>query len=197
LRRQKHSKRHDGNATGTRETEVAEESTQLFLLKIPRIPIPLPLQSLLLAVVVAVFAAPSAAHAQVAPTELPKQLAGCWLTTRALQTSNVQPMSAADAKSFIGRKLTFSPSVARSGDTVLRSPEYYVRQVKDADFADAFRIRLKDIGIHTDRTTEVDIYRPKNQLTEFPGNLLLLKDKHSLLWNWRGTFFEARRCTSK
>jgi hypothetical protein len=137
----------------------------------------------------AVFTGPSAARAQ-----MPKQLAGCWLTTRALRTSNVQSLSPAETQSFIGRKLRFSPSLARSGDTVLHAPEYYVRQVKDSDFADAFRIRLKDLGIRSGSTTEVDIYRPKNQLTEFPGNLLLLKDKHSLLWNWRGTFFEARRC---
>jgi hypothetical protein len=140
----------------------------------------------------AVFAGPSAARAQ-----MPKQLAGCWLTTRALHTSNVQSLSPAEAQSFVGRKLRFSAATARSGDTVLHAPEYYVRQVKDSDFADAFRIRLRDIGIPADSTTEVDIYRQKNQLTEFPGNLLLLRDKHSLLWNWRGTFFEAKRCSRK
>ncbi len=146
----------------------------------------------LFAAVLALFASPTTAHAQ-----MPKELAGCWLTTRVLHTSNVQSLGTAEAQSFIGRKLRFSASTARSGDTVLRSPEYYVRQVKDSDFADAFHIRLKDIGIAGDSAVEVDIYRQKNQLTEFPGNLLLLKDKHSLLWNWRGVFFEAKRCTSK
>jgi hypothetical protein len=145
----------------------------------------------------AAFLACSLAMAGKAQAQLPKQLAGCWLTTRALHTSNVQSLSPSETQSFIGRKLRFSRSLARSGDAVLHAPEYYVRQVKDSDFADAFQIRLKDIGIAADSAVEVDIYREKNQLTEFPGNLLLLKNKHSLLWNWRGTVFEARRCSSK
>jgi hypothetical protein len=144
-----------------------------------------------LAALLAVFAT------GVANAQMPKELAGCWLTTRALHTSNVQTLTPAEVQSFVGRKLRFSASLARSGDTELHAPEYSVRQVKDSDFADAFTIRLKDIGIPRDSAVEVDIYREKNQLTEFPGNLLLLKDRHSLLWNWRGTFFEARRCSSK
>jgi len=145
----------------------------------------------LLVAVLALFAIP------IAQAQLPKDLAGCWLTTQILRTANVQTMGPAEAHSFIGRKLIFSASTARSGSTVLRSPEYYVRQVKGSDFADAFQIRLEDIGIPTDSATEVDIYREKSQLTEFPGNLLLLKDKETLVWNWRGTFFEAKRCSNK
>jgi hypothetical protein len=137
------------------------------------------------------------AACNTASAQMPKELGGCWLTTRALETSNVQSLSAAEAHTFVGRKLRFSPSVARSGDAVLQSPQYYVRQVKAADFADAFAISLKDIGISENSAVEVDIYRGKNQLTEFPGNLVLLKDKKSILWNWRGVFFEAKRCTAR
>ena len=129
--------------------------------------------------------------------QMPKELAGCWQTTRALQTSNPQSLSPAEARAFLGRKLRFTPSLARSGDAVLKAPQYYVRQVKASDFADAFTITLKDIGISGDSAVEVDIYREKNQLTEFPGNLVLLKNKQSILWNWRGVFFEAKRCTAK
>jgi hypothetical protein len=129
--------------------------------------------------------------------QMPKELAGCWLTTRALKTTNVQSLSPAEAHTFLGRKLKFSPSLARSGAAVLQSPQYYVRQVKDEDFTDAFAISLKDIGITGNSAVEIDIYRGKNQLTEFPGNLVLLKDKKSILWNWRGVFFEAKRCAAK
>ena len=72
--------------------------------------------------------------------QMPKELAGCWLTTRALKTTNVQSLSPAEAHTFLGRKLKFSPSLARSGAAVLQSPQYYVRQVKDEDFTDAFAI---------------------------------------------------------
>ena len=128
--------------------------------------------------------------------QMPKQLVGCWQTTRTLHTSNLQSLSPAEARTFLGRKLRFSESLARSGDTVLQSPQYYVRRVSASDFADAFTITLKDIGITENSAVEVDIYRGKNQLTEFPGNLVLLKDKRTILWNWRGIFFEARRCTA-
>jgi hypothetical protein len=126
--------------------------------------------------------------------QMPKELGGCWQTTKALQTSNVQSLSQAEARAFLGRKLIFSPTLARSGDTALQSPQYYVRQVADAEFADAFRITLRDIGITGKSAVEIDIYREKNQLSEFPGNLVLLKDKQSIIWNWRGVFFEASHC---
>ncbi len=147
------------------------------------------LSAAVLASALAVLAGPNMAWAQ-----MPKELGGCWQTTRVLQTSNVQSLTPAAARAFLGRKLKFSPSLARSGDAVLQLPQYYVRQVKAADFADAFAIPLKDIGITENSALEVDIYREKNQLTEFPGNLVLLKNKQSILWNWRGVFFEAKRC---
>jgi|SRR5581483_197381 len=139
-----------------------------------------------------VLATRNTAHAQ-----MPKELGGCWLTTRALKTSNVQSLAPAEAHTFLGRKLKFSPTLARSGDAVLQSPQYYVRQVRDEDFTDAFSIPLKDIGITGNSAVEIDIYRDKNQLTEFPGNLVLLKDKRNIVWNWRGVFFEAKRCAAK
>ena len=127
--------------------------------------------------------------------QMPKELGGCWQTTKALETSNLRSLSPAEARAFLGRKLTFSPSLAQSGDTIFRSPQYYVRHVADADFADAFMIHLKDLGISGQSAVEIDIYRQKNQLSEFPGNLVLLKNNRTIIWNWRGVFFEASRCS--
>ncbi len=143
----------------------------------------------ILAAVLAVLAIAPAALAQ-----MPKELGGCWQTTKALQTSNVRSLTPVEANTFLGRKLLFSPALARSGGTSLQSPQYYVRKVAAADFADAFGIAFRDIGILEKSAVEIDIYREKNQLTEFPGNLVLIKNSQSILWNWRGVFFEASRC---
>ena len=50
----------------------------------------------------ALFALPGAAYAQGCRISLPKDLAGCWLTTQVLGTSNARPMGPAQARGFVG-----------------------------------------------------------------------------------------------
>src|SRR5260370_23276223 len=56
--------------------------------------------------------------------QMPKELAGCWQTTRALQTSNPQSLSPAEAHAFLARTLRFTPSLAPSGDASSKTPTY-------------------------------------------------------------------------
>src|SRR5260370_18403457 len=58
--------------------------------------------------------------------QMPKELGGCWQTTRALQTSNPQSLRPAEARAFLGTKLRFTPSLAPSAHALLNPPHSYV-----------------------------------------------------------------------
>jgi hypothetical protein len=109
----------------------------------------------------------------------PRWFWGCWVVTKELPVSESFGISPEQEKAIVGTRLIFTPTWARSGRTVVKSPKFSARVVSARDF---FRlgnyVKLSQIGVKAKQVTEVYLDLP-DDLSDlnFPGNYSYLREK--------------------
>jgi hypothetical protein len=103
---------------------------------------------------------------------------GCWVVTKSLPTAGISGISEKQADGIIGTRITFTPTCARSGRSVVHSPKYSVRVLSARDFFKRGYFPLSQIGMHKQQVTEVQLTLPDNLSDlDFPGSQVYLRTK--------------------
>jgi hypothetical protein len=119
---------------------------------------------------------------------------GHWKITRLIPTTNVQT-GADNLKPWIGKKISYSDSVATFGDVVVKSPKYKVRRLSEDSFYSDNRISPREIGIRSESVTEIDLTDESGMtiLSPGPGTTVFARSKDKLVTMWDGGYFEMER----
>lgn len=130
----------------------------------------------------------------VPPKSPPGWFWGCWTVTKLLPVTDASGLSAKQEDAIIGKQLVFTPTCARSGRTVVKSPAYSTKIVSDRDFFRlGYYVELSQIGVHAKQVTEVDVALPSNLSDlDFPGNNVYLREKDIVI-EVEGDYFVAER----
>jgi len=118
---------------------------------------------------------------------------GCWTVVKVIPTSGIFGISEKQEKSIIGTHLVFSPTCARSGQTVIDSATYKVKVLSAEEFFRLGHFALSQIGVQKSSVTEVELILPdKMSDLNFPGNQAFLRD-NDLVINVENVSFLAQR----
>lgn len=130
----------------------------------------------------------------VPPNSPPSWFWGCWTVTKLLPVTDASGLSPKQEKAIIGKRIVFSPTCARSGRTVVKSPAYSVKVVSDRDFFRlGYYVELSQIGVRARQVTEIQVTLPDNLSDlDFPGNYVYLREKDIVI-AVEGDYFLAER----
>lgn len=127
------------------------------------------------------------------PTAPPSNFWGCWVVRKALPTAGISGLSPAQEKAMIGRRIVFTPTCARSGGTVIKSPKYSATVLSERDFFQLGYVRLGEIGIKEDKVTVVTLDLPGHlSAADFPGVHAYLR-KTDIVFDVENDYFVAKR----
>jgi hypothetical protein len=122
----------------------------------------------------------------------PRSFWGCWVVTKMLPTPGLSGLSQKQVNGILGTRLVFTPSCARSGRTVARSPEYSTTVLSDRDFFKLGNVSLRQIGVATQQVTRVGLVKPELSDLVFLGDYVFLRSEDIVL-EVEGDFFVAER----
>jgi len=118
--------------------------------------------------------------AQRAPQKSPPSwFWGCWVVKRNLAVRDISGLSQKQVDAIIGTRIFFSPSCARSGGTVIKSPTYSLSVLSNAEFfTRRSYVDLSEIGVRGQQVTEVAV---RGEFAagdvEFPGADVYLRER--------------------
>ncbi|MFL0245691.1 M56 family metallopeptidase [Candidatus Clostridium stratigraminis] len=122
---------------------------------------------------------------------------GEWVINQVLAFGPVGAYSSENAKSLIGKTLSFSQDKASFfGDQpsditkLAANPVYKKSVISNADFITNYRIPLDKLGLKTDSIAEVSVSDPNGYVSTF-----FIKDNNTLIIYGGGTYFELIRKT--
>lgn len=133
-----------------------------------------------------------ALFATAKPADPPSAFWGCWIVTKMLPTPGTSGLSQKQVNAIIGTRLVFTPTCARSGHTVARSPEYSTTVLSAQDFFKLSYVSLRQIGITEDQVTQVSLVKPELSDLDFVGDYVFLRRKDIVI-EVEGDFFVAER----
>ncbi len=130
----------------------------------------------------------------IPPKSPPSWFWGCWTVTKLLPVTNASGLSPKQEEAIIGKRIVFTPTCARSGRTVVKSPAYSVKVVSDRDFFRlGYYVELSQIGVHAKQVTEVQMALPGNLSDlDFPGNYAYLRARDIVI-AVEGDYFVAEK----
>jgi len=122
----------------------------------------------------------------------PRSFWGCWVVTKMLPMPGVSGLSQKQVNAILGTRIVFTPSCARSGRTVARSPEYSTTVLSERDFFRLGNVSLRQIGVATQQVTRVGLVKPELSDLVFLGDYVFLRSEDIVL-EVEGDFFVAER----
>ena len=122
----------------------------------------------------------------------PRSFWGCWVVTKMLPMPGLSGLSQKQVNGILGTRLVFTPSCARSGRTVARSPEYSTTVLSDRDFFKLGNVSLRQIGVATQQVTRVGLVKPELSDLVFLGDYVFLRSEDIVI-EVEGDFFVAER----
>jgi hypothetical protein len=154
-----------------------------------------------LIVILATFAGCCVAQA------IPSELWGVWVVRRELSTSRISCWGEAEARAILGTKIEYSADSFRWEDRVARHPTVKVVVVTAKQFHDensgqsvnSSQVTFRQLGIKAATATQISINHPgttsglPTEPTEMPGDDVLIKDDHSIIFSMCNLYFEAER----
>jgi hypothetical protein len=107
-------------------------------------------------------------------SEMPREIAGKWCTTKALRTSNVRALTKGEQADIVGRVIHFFTSEFRSGTQRLAPPRYEVKRFQVGELVDRFMIMPGEIGLSAPSVREVDVNDQSGHGAGIPGDTVLI-----------------------
>ena len=124
-----------------------------------------------------------------------KDLFGTWLVT-GFMMGRTHALDTEEAREWIGATAQFTPKVARfdcpMGSERVDKPSYVCHALTDHRFYVEYREDSESLGLGKGPTRLVRVLDGKNDWT-WPGGVLIMKSRNSLLALWDGVYFELSR----
>jgi hypothetical protein len=136
---------------------------------------------------------------------IPQELVGKWAIQRELPTKTISCWGEKAAKAIIGSEIEYSVDAFRWKTFVVNRPKVEVRIVSADRFerdnsspsVKGSRVSFRELGIDAPEATQVTIEHSPAKIsratTEIPGDLLLVKNKNTIVFSVCNVYFEAKR----
>lgn len=137
---------------------------------------------------------------------IPPELHGRWVIQRKLPTSTISCWGEKEAKRLIGTEIEYTATSFRWGAIVTNHPKVEIAVVTSQQFhdensgkgRDSSQVSFLQLGIRAPKAAQVEIEHAPSTLpntTEIPGDMILLKNRTTLVLAVCNVWFEARRLT--
>ncbi len=136
---------------------------------------------------------------------IPKELWGKWVVRRELPTTTISCWGEQEARKIIGTEIEYSDKIFRWNSRVTSNPVAESKIITAQQFhdensggsANSSQVDFRQLGINQARTTEIKIHHADALLSattnEIPGDDILVKDTHTIVFSVCNTFFVANR----
>jgi hypothetical protein len=136
---------------------------------------------------------------------IPQQLWGRWVVTREIPTSTISCWGSAEAKTLLGTEIEYTKETFRWKNAVTEHPVTETKIVSTQQFHDdnsgqgsnSSDVTFRQLGIKAKQATQISIHHSPASVaagtTEIPGDEVLWKDSHTLIFSVCNVYFEAKR----
>lgn len=136
---------------------------------------------------------------------IPKELWGTWIVSREIPTTTISCWGEKEAKTLIGTELEYSVGFFRWQKVVTENPKAETTTVAATQFhdensggsANGSQVTFQQLGIGAEKATHVTIQHPDAEITgstvEIPGDNVLIKDQHTIIFSVCNVYFQAER----
>lgn len=145
------------------------------------------------------------AGAVVTAQNIPQELVGKWLIQRELPTRTISCWGEKEAKTIIGSEIEYKADSFGWKGIVVKHPTVEVHVVSAEQFerensspsVNGSQVSFRQLGINVPEAKQVTIEHPPAEITkattEIPGDVLLLKNRNTIVFSVCNLYFEAKR----
>lgn len=136
---------------------------------------------------------------------IPQELIGKWVIQRELPARTISCWGEKEAKAIIGSQIEYTANSFRWKRVVVEHPMVKIRVVSAEQFesensspsVNGSQVSFRQLGINAPETKEISIDHPPAEITkattEIPGDLLLPKNRNTIVFSVCNVYFEAKR----
>lgn len=135
----------------------------------------------------------------------PQELVGKWLIKRDLPTRTICCWSEKEARAIIGTEIEYTADSFRWKNIVVKNPIVELTVVTAEQFqrdnsspsVNGSQVSFRQLGIDAAKVKQVNINHDPAEITgattEIPGDVVLLKDRNTVIFSVCNVYFEAKR----
>jgi hypothetical protein len=139
---------------------------------------------------------------------IPEELWGKWVVRRVLPTTTMSCWGEPEARKMVGTEIEYSAQIFRWKNVITRNPIadstiIGAKQFEDENSgggANDSQVSFKQLGIKASQVKQIAIRHPVGNVTgatiEIPGDLVLVKDRNTIIFSTCSVYFEASRVTT-
>jgi hypothetical protein len=140
--------------------------------------------------------------AGIAAQKMPEDLLGKWRVRRILPVDTVSCWSDKEARDLLGTEIEYSNDVFRWRGELIEHPSFDIRVITANEFQKEYSgssssVDYRSLGIRASQATKVQINHPPARITggsiEIPGDVVLIKDRNTIVFSVCNVYFEAKR----
>jgi hypothetical protein len=136
---------------------------------------------------------------------IPQELVGKWVIQRELPTRTISCWGEKEAKAIIGSEIEYASDSFRWKHVAIKHPTVEVQVVSAEQFerensspsANDSQVSFRQLGIKGPEAKQVTIEHPPAEITkattEIPGDVLLFKNRNTIVFSVCNVYFEAKR----
>jgi len=136
---------------------------------------------------------------------IPQELVGKWIIQRELPTRTISCWGEKETKAIIGSEIEYSADAFRWKTFVVSRPKVELKIVSADQFerdnsspsVNGSQVSFRELGIDAPEAKQVTIEHPPAEITkattEIPGDLLLIKNRNTIIFSVCNVYFEAKR----
>ena len=136
---------------------------------------------------------------------IPQELLGKWTIQRELPTRTISCWGEKEAKAIIGSEIEYTADSFRWKTVVVNRPKVEVKIISADRFerensspsVNGSQISFRQLGINTPEVKQVTIEHSPAEITkattEIPGDLLLVKNRKTIIFSVCNVYFGAKR----
>jgi hypothetical protein len=144
-----------------------------------------------------------------AAQKIPQQLIGKWLIQRELPARTISCWGEKEAKLIIGTELEYTANSFRWNHLVTKNPTVALKIIRAEQFerdnsspsVNGSQVSFRQLGLSASKATQVKIDHAPAEITEntseIPGDLVLLKNRNTIVFSVCNLYFEANRFSSR
>jgi hypothetical protein len=136
---------------------------------------------------------------------IPQELVGKWVIQRELPTRTISCWGKKESKAIIGTEIEYTNDSLRWKRVMVKHPIVEVNVVSAEQFerdnsspsVNGSQVSFRQLGINVSGTKQVSIEHPPAAITkattEVPGDLVLMKNRNTIIFSVCNVYFEAKR----
>ena len=144
----------------------------------------------------------------LAAQNIPQQLLGKWVIQRELRARTISCWGEKEARAIIGTQIEYTADSFSWNHIVVKHPPVDVRVVSAEQYerensspsVNGSQVSFRQLGINAPEAKQVTVNHAPAEITrattEIPGDVVLLKNRNTIVFSVCNLYFEAKRRTA-